>query len=255
MTTACLLAGIAMSLTQPAFKGRDIDYRDGDTPLQGYVSMPKNVRNAPVVLVIHAWGGLGEYEKHRADMLADMGYIGFAVDIYGKGVRPAGAERGAMAGKYKGDRALYRSRLKAGLETATTQAGADKTRVAAIGYCFGGTGALELARSGAEVDAVVSFHGGLDTPTPEDAKNIKARVLVCHGAVDPAVPPAQVAAFQKEMEDAHVDYVFVAYSQARHSFTEKAAGNSTTGVAAYNENADRRSWEHMKTFLAEAFGK
>jgi dienelactone hydrolase len=133
------------------------------------------------------------------------------------------------------------------------QPGVDKKRVAAIGYCFGGTTVLELARSGADVAGVVSFHGGLGTPTPEDAKNIKARVLACHGADDPNVPPPEVAGFEKEMRDAKVDWQLIAYGNAVHSFTDKSAGNDNSKGAAYNEKADHRSWQAMKDFFAEIF--
>jgi dienelactone hydrolase len=182
--------------------------------------------------------------------------VAFACDIYGKGIRPtAMPDAVAQAGKYKGDRALLRKRVNAGLETLLKQEGVDKKRVAAIGYCFGGTSVLELARSGADVSGVVSFHGGLSSPTPEDAKNIKAKVLALHGADDPNVPPAEVAAFEKEMRDAKVDWQLVAYGGAVHSFTDKSAGNDNSKGAAYNEKADRRSWEAMKDLFAEIFGK
>jgi dienelactone hydrolase len=162
-------------------------------------------------------------------------------------------EAGAQAGKYKSDRALLRQRVQAGLDTLLKQEGVDKRRVAAIGYCFGGTTALELARSGADIAGVVSFHGGLSTPTPEDAKNIKAKVLACHGADDPNVPPAEVAAFEKEMRDAKADWQLIAYGNAVHSFTDKSAGNDNSKGAAYNENADHRSWQAMKDMFAEIF--
>ena len=129
----------------------------------------------------------------------------------------------------------------------------DPTRIAAIGYCFGGTTVLELARSGADIAGVVSFHGGLSSPTPGDAKNIKAKVLALHGADDPNVPPKEVAAFEDEMRQAGVDWQLVAYGGAVHSFTDWNAGNDNAKGAAYNERADRRSWEAMKQFFAELF--
>ena len=234
---------------------KSVEYKEGDTTLEGFVAYDNSVKNSrPGVLIVHQWKGLGDYEKMRAEMLANMGYVAFACDIYGKGVRPASMqEAGAQAGKYKGDRALLRKRVKAGLETLLKQQGVDAKRVAAIGYCFGGTTALELARSGADVAGVVSFHGGLGTPTPEDAKNIKCKVLACHGADDPNVPPAEVAGFEKEMRDAKVDWQLIAYGNAVHSFTDKSAGNDNSKGAAYNEKADRRSWEAMKDLFAEIF--
>jgi dienelactone hydrolase len=131
------------------------------------------------------------------------------------------------------------------------QEGVDKNKTAAIGYCFGGTTVLELARSGADVDGVVSFHGGLGTPTPEDAKNIRSKVLALHGADDPFVPPQEVAGFEKEMRDAKVDWQLVAYGNSVHSFTDKGAGNDNSKGSAYNEKADQRSWEAMKSLFAE----
>jgi dienelactone hydrolase len=234
---------------------KSVEYKQGDTTLEGYVAYDNSVAKArPGVLIVHQWKGLGEYEKMRARMLAEMGYVAFACDIYGKGVRPASMqEAGAQAGKYKGDRPLLRKRVEAGLDTLLQQPGVDKRHVAAIGYCFGGTTVLELARSGADINGVVSFHGGLSTPIPEDAKNIKCRVLACHGADDPNVPPAEVAGFEKEMRDAKVDWQLIAYGNAVHSFTDKGAGNDNSKGAAYNEKADHRSWQAMKDLFAEIF--
>jgi dienelactone hydrolase len=237
---------------------KSVEYKEGDTTLEGWLAYesgttrPQETR--PAVLIVHQWKGLGNYEKMRAEMLAKMGYVVFACDIYGKGIRPTSMQdAAAQAGKYKGDRALLRKRVQAGLDTLLNQKGVDAKRVAAIGYCFGGTTVLELARSGADVGGVVSFHGGLGTPTPEDAKSIKAKVLALHGADDPNVPPAEVAAFEKEMRDAKVDWQLVAYGNAVHSFTDKNAGNDNSKGAAYNEKADRRSWEAMKDLFAEIF--
>ena len=182
------------------------------------------------------------------------GYNVFAADIYGKGIRPqTPREAGAEAGKYKNDRALFRARVRAGLAALAGQDRTDPKRIAAIGYCFGGMGVLELARSGADLAAVVSFHGGLSSPTPEDARNIKAKVLVLHGADDPNVPPKEVAAFEEEMRQGGVDWQLIAYGGAVHAFTDWQAGNDNAKGAAYNAQADRRSWEAMKQFFAEVF--
>jgi len=146
-----------------------------------------------------------------------------------------------------------RARANAGLEVLKKHPLTDVNRIAAIGYCFGGTVVLEMARSGAELAGVVSFHGGLSTPNPSDAKNIKGKVLVLHGADDPAVPPDQVIAFQDELRKAGVDWQMVSYGGAVHSFTNPEAGNDPSRGAAYNEKADKRSWEAMKTFFGEIF--
>jgi dienelactone hydrolase len=171
-------------------------------------------------------------------------------------VRPETArEAGQLAGKYKGDRPLLRRRIRAAYEALKEQRFTDPRKIGGIGYCFGGTTILELARSGADLVAVVSFHGGLGTPTPEDAKNIKCKVLACHGADDPNVPPKEVAAFEDEMRSADVDWQLISYGNAVHSFTDKNAGGDNSRGSAYNEKADHRSWEAMKDFFAEAFAK
>jgi dienelactone hydrolase len=238
-----------------AVQTKAVTYKQGDTTLEGYLAWDDaSTGKRPGVLVVHQWMGLTQNERMRAEMLARLGYVAFAADIYGKGVRPTTPqEAGVLAGKYKGDRALYRARLKAGLDELLANPMVDAARVAAIGYCFGGTGALELARSGAAVAGVVSFHGALDTPTPEDAKNIKAKVLVLHGADDPYAGIDQVAALEKEMRAGGVDYEVVLYGGAVHAFTQKEAGNDNSKGAAYNEKADRRSWQAMQDFFAEIF--
>jgi dienelactone hydrolase len=232
-----------------------VEYKQGDTTLEGFVAYDDAIPGKrPAVLIVHQWLGLTDYEKHRAEMLAQMGYVAFCADIYGKGVRPKNTqEAGAQAGKYKIDRQLLRARVNAGLDALRRQPQADPKRVAAIGYCFGGTTVLELARSGADVNGVVSFHGGLDSPTPADGKNIKCKVLVCHGADDPFEKPADLAAFQNELRDAKVDWELIQYGGAVHSFTQPMAGNDNSKGAAYNEKADKRSWEAMKQFFAEIF--
>jgi dienelactone hydrolase len=234
---------------------KPIEYKDGETVLQGLSVYDDSITGKrPAVLVVHQWMGLGDYEKKRAEMLAKLGYNVFAADIYGKGVRPKNfQEAGSMATKYKSDRPLLRSRVQAALAVLAGNGMTDPKRIAAIGYCFGGTTVLELARSGADVSAVVSFHGGLNTPTPTDAKNIKAKVLALHGADDPNVPPAEVAAFEEEMRQAHVDWQLVAYGGAVHSFTDWNAGSDNSKGAAYNQHADLRSWEAMKQLFAEVF--
>jgi len=162
------------------------------------------------------------------------------------------ADASKLATQYKGDRPLLRARIKAGFDQLKKLPEADPKRLAAVGYCFGGTTVLELARSGADVAAVVSFHGGLNTPTPGDARQIKARVLALHGADDPYVPPLEVAAFEAEMREAKVDWQLVAYGNTVHSFTDWNAGTDNSKGAAYNEKADHRSWEAMKSLFAEA---
>lgn len=243
------------TIAHASLKTQTIEYRDGDQLLQGYLAYDAaKSGKRPAVLIVHDWTGVGPYVKQRAEQLARLGYVAFAVDIYGKGVRPASPEAaGAQAGKYKQDRALFRSRLKAGYQAMLEQRQTDPARTAAIGYCFGGTGVLELARSGADIDGVVSFHGGLDSPAPADGKNIKAKVLILHGAEDPFVPVKDIDAFLTEMRAANVDWRMISYSGAVHSFTNPAAGSDPSTGAAYNAAADRRSWGAMRQFLDELF--
>lgn len=233
-----------------------VQYNDGDVALEGFVAWDSAKADKPVpgVLVVHQWTGLTDYEKGRCRQLAELGYVAFALDVYGKGVRPANQQEAAkQAGIYKKDRELYRRRLTLGLEQLRATDGVAKNHIAAIGYCFGGTGAIELARSGADISGVVSFHGGLDSPQPELGKHIKAKILVCHGADDPFVPANEIEAFKSELNSAGVDWQMIAYSDAVHSFTQPLAGNDNSRGAAYNENADRRSWMAMRSFFDEVF--
>lgn len=232
-----------------------VQYRHGETALEGYLAYDDAVKGPrPGVLVVHEWMGLGDYAMKRAEQLAGMGYVAFALDMYGKGVRAKTPEDAAkLSGTYKGNRPLMRARAQAGLDELRKQPLVDPARIAAIGYCFGGTTVLELARSGAPVVGVVSFHGGLGTPEPGEAKNIKGKVLVLHGADDPHVPAAEVAAFQDEMRKAAVDWQMIYYGGAVHSFTNPGSGTDASTGVAYNEKADKRSWEAMKVFFKELF--
>lgn len=231
-----------------------VEYKSGDVLCEGiHVVDSAKTGKLQSVLIIHQWTGVSENEKMRARMLAELGYNVFVADIYGKGVRPQPPEAGKEAGKYKQDRNLYRTRLLAGLDELRKTPQADSTQIAAIGYCFGGTGVIELARSGALVRGVVSFHGGLDSPTPEDGKNIKGKVLALHGADDPFVPAKDLAAFEQEMKSAGVDFKMVQYPGAVHAFTQVAAGNDNSKGAAYNEAADKASWKEMQRFFDRIF--
>ena len=249
-----LLLFLAMN-ARSEIVSKTIEYKQGDTVLEGLSVYDDALQGKrPAVLVVHQWKGLGDYEKKRAEMLARLGYNVFAADIYGKGIRPQTVQAAtAEAGKYKTDRALLRARVNTALEVLRSHELTDPRRMAAIGYCFGGTTILELARSGADIAGVVSFHGGLSSPTPGDAKNIKANVLVLHGADDPNVPPKEVAAFEDEMRNGVVDWQLVAYGGAVHSFTDWNAGSDNSKGAAYNQHADLRSWEAMKQLFAEVF--
>lgn len=248
-----LAAGSAAAAVQTA----TVEYRQGDTVLEGFLAYDDAVEGRrPGVLIVHQWMGLTDYERSRAEQLAALGYVAFAADVYGRGVRPADTgEAGKLSSTYKQDRALLRARVAAGLQALRANELVDPERVAAIGYCFGGTAVLELARSGADVAGVVSFHGGLDSPNPADGRNIKAKVLVLHGADDPFESAEDIAAFQQELRAAGVDWQMVYYSGAVHAFTQPQAGDDPSRGAAYDQRADRRSWQAMRTFFAEIFGR
>ncbi|MCB4791491.1 MAG: dienelactone hydrolase family protein [Elusimicrobia bacterium] len=234
---------------------RNIDYKSGKVPLEGFLAYDDNLKGKqPGVLIVHEWNGQGSYVQKRAVQLAELGYVAFCADIYGKGIRPKTNEESAkQAGIYRSDRKLMRERALAGLEELKKQKITDITKTAALGYCFGGGVALELARSGAEVNGVVSFHGNLDTPDPLNAKAIKGKVLVLHGANDPYVSNEQLLSFMKEMKDAGVDWELNIYANAVHRFTNSEAGDDPSTGAAYNKQADERSWDAMKSFFNEIF--
>ncbi len=243
---------LGMSAVRAEIKTEVVEYRDGDVTLEGFVAWDDAKTSAPGVLVVHQWMGLTDYEKGRCRQLAELGYVAFAADIYGKGIRPNDPQdAGKQAGVFKTDRKLYRRRLNLGLDQLKARPSVSKEHLGAIGYCFGGTGVLELARSGADVSGVVSFHGGLDSPEPEAGKNIRCSILVCHGADDPFVPEKDIEAFKAELNSAKVDWQMDIYSGAVHSFTHPMAGNDNSRGAAYNEKADKRSWAAMKSFFME----
>lgn len=244
------------SSVSAAVETQEVEYRDGDTVLDGFFAVDTSTEDArPGILVVHEYKGLGEYARKRAVQLAEMGYAAFAVDMYGRGVRPqTHEEAAATAGIYKSDRSLMRRRILAGYEVLKGHPAVDPARIGAIGYCFGGTTVLELARSGAPVAGVVSFHGALATPDPLDARRIKGRVLVLHGAQDPFVKVEEVEAFRQEMNDANAKWRLVAYEGAVHSFTVPEAGDDPSTGVAYNADADERSWAEMTAFFAEVFG-
>lgn len=242
---------------QTGIKTEIIEYRDGETVLQGLLAYDASLKEPrPGVLVIHEWYGHNDYVQQRAIQLAEMGYIAFALDMYGKGILASNAQQASqLAGTFYQNRHLMRQRATAGLKILQEHRLVDKTRIAAIGFCFGGTVALELSRSGAELAGVVSFHGGLNTPNPADARQIKGSVLVLHGADDPYVKEDEVKFFQEEMRQAGVDWQMIFYGDAVHSFSNPAAGNDKSQGAAYHPKAAQRSWKAMQTFFSEIFEK
>jgi dienelactone hydrolase len=230
-----------------------VEYQDGDQALEGYLAYDDSIQGKrPGILVVHEWNGLGHYVQSRAKQLAKLGYVAFAADIYGKGIRPSTMDEcKAESGKFYADRKLLRERVNAGLQQLENNQMVDTARVAAIGYCFGGTTVLELGRSGAPVAGIVSFHGGLSNPVPADDQNIKAKVLVCQGGAD-QFTLGDVPAFKKSLEDAKVDYQFISYPGAVHGFTNPDNKGTVPNIK-YDADADKKSWRAMKDFFKKIF--
>ena len=250
-----LLASLA---SQAAVVGREVSYQSGDTILKGYLAYDDAVQGKrPGVLVVHEWWGQNAYARHRADLLAELGYTALAVDMYGEGKT---AEHPDQAGKFAGavrqNLPLMKSRFLAAREFLNGQPTVDPKRNAAIGYCFGGSVVLEMAIEGVDIDGVASFHGslgGLSTPAPGA---VKARVLVANGADDPFVTAEQIAAFKAMMDAAGADYTFINYPGAQHSFTNPGAdqlGKQFNLPLAYNATADSKSWQALEQFLNNVF--
>ncbi len=255
-TLAVLLASLVVASSVKAqMKIEPAEYRQADAVLEGFIAYDAGVTTPrPGVVIVHDYMGVSDYVKMRAEQIVKLGYVAFVADIYGKGVHPTSPEEASkQAGKFRRDIALMRARAQAAIDELKKRSVVDPKKVAAMGYCFGGGVALELARSGADIAGVISFHGSLNTPNPEDAKNIKGSVLVLHGADDPHVKAEVVHAFQEEMRNAKVDWQFVSYGGAVHAFTQTKAGNDPSKGAAYNALADQRSFEEMTRFLREIF--
>jgi dienelactone hydrolase len=248
-----LLGLFAFMPAQAAVKTKVADYQIGSATFEGfwaYDDAQKGKR--PGVVIFSAWTGISDNEREHAERLAKLGYAVFVADTYGKGINPKpGKEAGMESGKYINNRPLYRERAEAGLTQLTKNPMVDGSRIAAIGYCFGGVGALELGRTGAPLKAIVVFHSDLSDPTPADDKNIKGHVLALQGGDDPLVPQAANDEFEKEMREANVDWQLVAYSHTVHAYTDKEAGSDNSKGAAYNAESEKRSWIAMKDFFAE----
>jgi dienelactone hydrolase len=257
MKHTCLITALfALSTLTMHSQLKEINYTDGAQKLSGITVKPKtDAKKKAGVLILPAWMGITAHTKRVAEQLGEMGYYAFAADIYGEGHHPKDAkEAGQQAGHYKSHVDEYRKRIKLALDELIKQ-GADPQKIVIIGYCFGGTGALEAARANFQVKGVVSFHGGLGRDTAKEIGAIMPKVLVCHGAIDPYVPEGQIKGFQKEMNDSKADWQMIYYANAVHAFTEKEAGDDNSKGAAYNASADKRSWEAMKQFLKEVFGE
>lgn len=243
-----------------AVQSEVITYSAGDMTLNGYIAYDDSTTDKrPGVLVVHEWWGHNEYARQRARMLAELGYVALAVDMYGEGKK---AEHPKDAGKFaaevRQDLPLATERFRAAMQVLKNNPLVDQNHIAAIGYCFGGGVVLQMARQGLDLDAVVSFHGSLATDSPAVPGSVKARILVCDGADDKLVTPEQIQMFFKEMKKANVDYKFVSYPGAKHSFTNPEADKFAEKFnlpVGYNKKADERSWQDMQDFLQESFSK
>lgn len=239
-----------MSLTH-----RLIDYRDGDTVLEGrFVCDDSSKRPRPGILLSHAWGGRSDYEDGKADALAKLGYAAFALDLYGKGVRGSNPEENAgLMQPFLDDRAMLQQRLLVSLQILRDQPETDTHRVAAIGFCFGGLCVLDIARTGEDLAGVVSIHGLFSAPGNTDGNTVRAKVLALHGWDDPMATPEAVNALADELSELGADWQLHAYGNTVHAFTNPAANAPENGTV-YDPVADRRSWQAMTNFLNELFG-
>lgn len=253
MVGACAMVLLAAAPVRAEVKTQTVNYKIGNSDFEGYLVYDTGQQGKqPGAVIFPAWTGISDNELEHARRLAQLGYVAFVADTYGKGIHPTPPkEAGAEAAKYMKDRNLYREHARAALEQLSKVPAVDTRRIAAIGYCFGGTGALELARSGADIKAVVVFHADLTSPTPRDDSNIKGRVLALHGADDPLVPAAEREKFEKEMRDAHVDWQLVIYGGAMHCFTDAGAGSDPSHGCAYNAEAEKRSWQAALDFFRD----
>lgn len=243
---------------EPDIRGEEVSYQVGDTTLKGYIAYDANQEGPrPGVLVVHEWWGHNDYVRTRAHMLARMGYTALALDMYGDGKQAAHPEDAQQfMTEVMSDAELMQNRFTAAEELLREHASTNPNKIAAIGYCFGGAVVLNMARQGADLEGVASFHGNLATQEPAEAGAINAEILILHGADDPFVPQEQVDAFKAEMDAANADYEFIAYPGAVHAFTNPSAtalGEQFDLPLAYDETADEQSWRELENFLTAVF--
>ena len=254
-----LIAAImALMITAPSFAETHtftVEYEHNGQKLIGYLAYDDDTTGPrPGILVVHEWWGLNEYAKQRCRQLAEMGYVAFAADMYGDGkVTEHADEAGAWARQIQQNINDWQARAQLGLDILKDQPNVDANKLAVIGYCFGGATACQVAYSGADFKGIVSFHGSLPAPTEQQAQNIKAKILICHGSQDAFIPADSITQFQNALNNAEADFQFIAYSGAVHSFTNPTADGSINPGILYNAEADQRSWQHMQQFFAEIF--
>lgn len=239
--------------------GQEVSYQTDSTTMNGYLAYSNKFDGPrPGVLVIHEWWGHNDYARSRADMLAELGYIALAVDMYGEGQLATHPEdAGTFAMSVMGNMDVAKARFEAALDFLKQQEQANADKMASIGYCFGGSVSLAMANAGYDLDAVAAFHSGLTLPVwPETAETVKAKILVCNGADDPFIKPEDIANFNKKYDNLGIPYEYIAYDDAVHAFTDPGAdakGEEFGLPLAYNEEADQASWMELQSHLKEAF--
>jgi dienelactone hydrolase len=251
---ALVFLGLASNV-QAKIVTKTISYQHDGVNLEGYLAYDDSLKGKrPGVLVVHEWWGLNDYVRGRAEQLAGMGYVAFALDMYGKGkVTQHPSQAGEWMRQIRSNVYQWQQRALAGLEVLNNHPKTDVHRIAAIGYCFGGATVQQLAYSGADIRGVVSFHGSLLLPLSEQIQNVKAKILICHGAADPFTKPGELEKYISAMERAALDYHMAIYGGARHGFTNPGADKIGMNALKYSKSADFRSWANMKIFFAEIF--
>jgi dienelactone hydrolase len=253
-----MVAAVFSTQTVATVKTKTVTYQEGDTKMVGYIAYDDKFKGKrPGVLVVHEWWGHNDYVRERARMLAKLGYVAFAVDMYGDGKKAEHPkDAGKFAGQVRNNLPLATARFNAALKELKAFEYTDPNKIAAIGYCFGGGVVLEMARSGLDIAGVVSFHGSLNTDHPAEKGKVKARILVLNGDADPFVKPEQITQFKQEMSAAGVNYEFIGYPGAKHAFTNPGAtdlGKKFGLPLAYSPSADKASWKKMQAFFKEIF--
>jgi dienelactone hydrolase len=258
MKLAILTLILVSSVTHAEIIGKVVEYTANNVALKGYIVYDNALKEKrPAVIVVHEWWGVTDYPKKRAEMLASLGYVAFAVDMYGSGKvadNPGDAQK--FAGESMKDLSLLKAKFVAAIELLKKNEHVDSTRIAAIGYCYGGGVVLNMARAGVDLKGVVSFHGSLATTTPAEKWNVKAKILVCNGGADKFISENDIKNFKQEMKAAGADFKFLSYKGALHAFTNPAAtelGKKFNMPIAYNKVGDKKSWEEMRRFLKAIF--
>jgi dienelactone hydrolase len=256
MKSFAALAVLALTTALRAeIKVEPVEYKAGDTTLKGVLAYDDSITDRrPGVIVVPEWWGMTDYPKNRAKMLAELGYVALAADMYGDAKSTEDPKQaGEWAGAVRKDPVTEKARFQAAMDLLQQNARADREKIAAIGYCFGGGVVLNAARQGLPLKGVVSFHGSLATENPAKPGEVKAKILVCHGGDDPMVTKDAVRKLEEEMKAAGANYQVKIYDGAQHAFTNPAADSHHIKGIAYNEKADKESWEEMKKFLADVF--